>query len=245
MMSRQEVRRRRGVGGDAFAKKHLDYVEFSAEDASRSDPDYLVEVFAEVIEAGARDAQRPRHHRLRPARGVRRRSSATLRERMPGGDRVIWSAHCHNDLGMAVANSLAAVQNGARQIECTINGIGERAGNTSMEEVVMAIKTRARPLRRRHRHRHRADLPDQPAASRRSPASRSRSTSRSSATTPSRTRPASTRTACSSTARTTRSCARRRSGWRRTGWCSASTPAATRFVDAPARARPRHRPTST
>src|SRR5262249_19229164 len=60
----------------------------------------------------------------------------------PGGDRVRWSAHCHNDLGMAVANSLAAVRNAARQIECTVNGIGERAGNTSLEEVVMALKTR-------------------------------------------------------------------------------------------------------
>ena len=129
----------------------------------------------EVIEAGARDDQRPRHHRLRAARGVRR-ALPHLRERVPGGDRVIWSAHCHNDLGMAVANSLAAVQNGARQVECTVNGIGERAGNTSMEEVVMAIKTRGERLRRRHRRRHRADLPDQPPACRRSPASRCRST---------------------------------------------------------------------
>ncbi len=63
-------------------------------------------------------------------------------EKVPGADKVIWSAHCHNDLGLAVANSLAAVRNGARQIECTINGIGERAGNCSMEEVVMAMKTR-------------------------------------------------------------------------------------------------------
>src|SRR2546425_6099002 len=69
-----------------------------------------------------------------------------LRERVPGGKDVIWSAHCHNDLGMAVANSLAAVQNGARQIECTVNGIGERAGNTSMEEVGMAVHTRRQPL---------------------------------------------------------------------------------------------------
>ena len=67
---------------------------------------------------------------------------ANLIERTAGGDRVTWSAHCHNDLGLAVANSLAAVHNGARQIECTINGIGERAGNTSLEEVVMALRTR-------------------------------------------------------------------------------------------------------
>src|SRR5262249_2791871 len=66
----------------------------------------------------------------------------TLREKTPGGDRVVWSTHCHNDLGLAVANSLAAVEGGARQVECTINGIGQRAGNTSMEEVVMALRTR-------------------------------------------------------------------------------------------------------
>ena len=67
---------------------------------------------------------------------------AFMRENVAGADKVIWSAHCHNDLGLAVANSLAAIENGARQVECTINGIGERAGNTSMEEVVMALKTR-------------------------------------------------------------------------------------------------------
>ena len=86
--------------------------------------------------------QRAGHHRLRGARGVRRALPPSASRSTPGGDGVIWSAHCHNDLGMAVANSLAAVRNGARQVECTINGIGERAGNTSMEEVVMAIKTR-------------------------------------------------------------------------------------------------------
>src|SRR5690606_5916236 len=66
----------------------------------------------------------------------------TLRERVPNSDKAIWSVHCHNDLGMAVANSLAGVMAGARQVECTINGLGERAGNTSLEEVVMAVKTR-------------------------------------------------------------------------------------------------------
>src|SRR5207244_13402835 len=69
---------------------------------------------------------------------------SNLIERTAGADRVTWSAHCHNDLGLAVANSLAAVHNGARQIECTINGIGERAGNTSLEEVLMALRTRKR-----------------------------------------------------------------------------------------------------
>ena len=124
-----------------FAKQHVAYIEFSAEDASRSDPDYLVQVFGEVIKAGACTLNVPDT----TGYAVPQEFGALFRdliERTPGGDRVIWSAHCHNDLGMAVANSLAAVRNGARQIECTINGIGERAGNTSLEEVVMAIKTR-------------------------------------------------------------------------------------------------------
>src|SRR5215468_1348103 len=144
MMSRAEVIDA-AVWAVSRAKKHLDHVEFSAEDASRSDPDYLVEVFTAVIEAGARVVNVPdtTGYALPEEYGALFRM---LRERVPGGDRVIWSAHCHNDLGMAVANSLAAVQNGARQIECTVNGIGERAGNTSMEEVVMAIKTRRERL---------------------------------------------------------------------------------------------------
>ncbi len=124
-----------------FAKRHLDYIEFSAEDASRSDVDYLVQVFAEVIKAGACTLNVPDT----TGYAVPQEFGALFRDliaRTPGGDRVIWSAHCHNDLGMAVANSLAAVRGGARQVECTINGIGERAGNTSLEEVVMAIKTR-------------------------------------------------------------------------------------------------------
>jgi len=124
-----------------FAKQHLDYVEFSAEDASRSERDYLVQVFSEVIRAGARTLNVPDT----TGYAVPQEFGALFREliaQTPGGDRVIWSAHCHNDLGMAVANSLAAVRNGARQVECTINGIGERAGNTSLEEVVMAIRTR-------------------------------------------------------------------------------------------------------
>src|SRR5213596_2436354 len=140
MMSRKDVLDA-AVWAVKRAKQHLDYVEFSAEDASRSDPAYLIEVFGAVIDAGARTINVPdtTGYALPEEYGA---LFAMLRERVPGGDRVIWSAHCHNDLGMAVANSLAAVQNGARQIECTVNGIGERAGNTSMEEVVMAIKTR-------------------------------------------------------------------------------------------------------
>jgi len=140
MMSRKDVLDA-AVWAVRRAKQHLDYVEFSAEDASRSDPAYLVEVFGAVIDAGARTINVPdtTGYALPEEYGALFRM---LGERVPGGDRVLWSAHCHNDLGMAVANSLAAVQNGARQVECTVNGIGERAGNTSMEEVVMAIKTR-------------------------------------------------------------------------------------------------------
>jgi len=140
MMSRQEVidAARWAV---EFARKRIDYVEFSAEDASRSDPAYLVQVFAAVIEAGAATINVPDT----TGYAVPEEFGALIKQlitQTPGGDRVRWSAHCHNDLGMAVANSLAAVRNGARQVECTINGIGERAGNTSLEEVVMAIKTR-------------------------------------------------------------------------------------------------------
>ena len=124
-----------------YAKKHIDYIEFSAEDASRSDPEFLVQVFREVIRAGAKTINVP------DTTGYAIPSEfgslmANLIERTAGADRVTWSAHCHNDLGLAVANSLAAVANGARQVECTINGIGERAGNTSLEEVVMALRTR-------------------------------------------------------------------------------------------------------
>ncbi len=124
-----------------FAKQHVDYIEFSAEDASRSDPEYLAHVFAEVIRAGALTLNVPDT----TGYAVPSEFGALIKrliETTEGGERVTWSAHCHNDLGMAVANSLAAVRNGARQIECTVNGIGERAGNTSLEEVVMAIKTR-------------------------------------------------------------------------------------------------------
>ena len=141
MMSRRDVLDA-AVWAVTRARQHLDYIEFSAEDASRSVPDFLVEVFAAVIEAGARVINVPdtTGYTMPEEYGALFR---TLRERVPGADRVIWSAHCHNDLGMATANSLAAVLNGARQVECTVNGIGERAGNTALEEIVMAIRTRA------------------------------------------------------------------------------------------------------
>jgi 2-isopropylmalate synthase len=139
-MSRDEVLEA-AVKAVAHAKKFTDYVEFSAEDASRSDPEFLMQVFREVIRAGAKVINVPdtTGYAIPSEFGA---LIANLIERTAGGDRVIWSAHCHNDLGLAVANSLAAVHNGARQVECTINGIGERAGNTSLEEVVMALRTR-------------------------------------------------------------------------------------------------------
>ncbi len=125
----------------ARAKQHLDYIEFSCEDASRSDWDFMAKVCTEVIRAGARVINLPdtTGHAIPEEFGE---MFSYIRHNVDGSDRVIWSAHCHNDLGLAVANSLAAIRNGARQVECTINGIGERAGNTSMEEVVMALKTR-------------------------------------------------------------------------------------------------------
>jgi len=123
------------------ARGSVDDVEFSAEDATRSDWDYLVQVFSVALEAGASTLNVPDTVGYTTpdeyAALIRH-----LREKVPGSDRAVFSVHCHNDLGLAVANSLAAVRAGALQVECTVNGIGERAGNASLEEVVMAIKTR-------------------------------------------------------------------------------------------------------
>jgi len=139
-MTREQVLEA-AVKAVSYAKKFTDYIEFSAEDASRSDPEFLIQVFRAVIRAGAKTVNVPdtTGYAIPSEFGA---LMANLIERTAGAERVIWSAHCHNDLGLAVANSLAAVYNGARQIECTINGIGERAGNTSLEEVVMALRTR-------------------------------------------------------------------------------------------------------
>ena len=125
-----------------FARKLVADVEFSPEDGYRSDPDFLCRVLETVIDEGATTINIPDTvgYAIPELYGafIRR-----LRERIPNSDKAVWSVHCHNDLGMAVANSLAGVmQGGARQIECTINGLGERAGNCSLEEVVMALKTR-------------------------------------------------------------------------------------------------------
>lgn len=131
----------RAVQAVKWALEYTHDVEFSAEDAVRSEIDFLVRVFDAVIEAGATTINVPDTvgYSIPASWGER---MATLIAKVKNSDKVVWSTHCHNDLGMAVANSLAAVSNGARQVECTINGLGERAGNASLEEVVMAIKTR-------------------------------------------------------------------------------------------------------
>ncbi|MCI0706225.1 MAG: 2-isopropylmalate synthase [Ignavibacteriae bacterium] len=128
-----------------YAKSLCDNVEFSCEDASRSDINFLCELVAAAIDSGAVVINLPDTvgYALPEEYGA---MFSEIRRRVPGVDNVILSAHCHNDLGLAVANSLAAVHNGARQIECTVNGIGERAGNASLEEIVMAIKTRGEKL---------------------------------------------------------------------------------------------------
>jgi 2-isopropylmalate synthase len=124
-----------------LAKSLCDDVEFSPEDATRSDPDFLCQVLEAVIEAGATTVNIP------DTVGYTVPSEfadliQTIRRQVPGIERITISVHCHDDLGLAVANSLAAVSVGARQVECTINGIGERAGNASLEEFVMAMRVR-------------------------------------------------------------------------------------------------------
>src|SRR6476659_10098627 len=136
--SRQQVLDE-AVAAVTLARTYVEDVEFSAEDATRTDWDYLEEICKAVVAAGARTVNLPdtvgfsvpdEYGAL-----IKRMSTAL-------GDTAIVSVHCHDDLGLAVANSLAAIQNGARQVECTINGIGERAGNCSLEEIVMVLQTR-------------------------------------------------------------------------------------------------------
>ncbi len=124
------------------ARSLVPEVEFSAEDAGRTDMDFLCRIVESTIAAGARVINIPDTVGYMTPRefGGRIRE---LRERVPNSDQAIFSVHCHNDLGLSVANSLAAVENGARQVECTINGLGERAGNASLEEVVMILRTRS------------------------------------------------------------------------------------------------------
>ncbi len=136
---------RRGVEAVAYARSLCNEVEYSPEDAGRADPEYLYETLERVIEAGATVVNIPdtTGYTLPHEFGA---LIASLRQRVSNSDRALVSVHCHNDLGLATANSIAAVLNGARRVECTINGIGERAGNASLEEVVMILRTRERSL---------------------------------------------------------------------------------------------------
>jgi len=138
----------RGVWAVTHAKRSIEDIQYFAEDAGRADPEYLYRVLEAVIDAGATVVNIPDT----TGYATPDEWGALIRgivEHVPNIDRATIAVHCHNDLGLATANALAGVLGGARQVECTINGIGERAGNTSLEEVVMAIKTRADTLRLR------------------------------------------------------------------------------------------------
>jgi 2-isopropylmalate synthase len=123
------------------ARQFTDDVEFSAEDATRSDRDFLCQIVESVIAAGATTVNLPDTVGYATPEDIRD-FFEEIRRRVPNSDKAIFSAHCHDDLGLAVANSLSAIQGGVRQVECTINGIGERAGNASLEEIVMALRVR-------------------------------------------------------------------------------------------------------
>ena len=138
--SRAEIMKA-AVDAVRHARGYCQDVEFSPEDASRTDFDYMCDVLSAVIDAGARTINIPDTVGYAiPTEWAER--IARIREKVHGVDQAVLSVHCHNDLGQAVANSLTALMHGARQVECTINGIGERAGNASLEEIVMALRTR-------------------------------------------------------------------------------------------------------
>ena len=139
-MTREEVLKR-AYESVVYAKSLCDDVEFSAEDASRSDPDFLCAVLSEAIRAGAKTVNVPDTVGYAVPDEYGELISYVIKN-VKGIENADVSVHCHNDLGIATANSLAAVKAGATQVECTVNGIGERAGNTALEEVVMALYTR-------------------------------------------------------------------------------------------------------
>ena len=129
------------VDGVTRARQYTDDVEFSAEDATRTDHDFMCKVVETAIACGATTINLPDTVGYATPEDMRE-FFEEIRRRVPNADKAVFSAHCHDDLGLAVANSLAALQGGVRQIECTINGIGERAGNASLEEIVMALRVR-------------------------------------------------------------------------------------------------------
>src|SRR5713226_1761693 len=139
-MAKEEIVRR-AVEGVERARSYCDDIEFSPEDAARTELEFLAEVVEKVIEVGATTLNIPDT----VGYAVPEQYAAAIRylkQNVRGIDKIVLSVHCHNDLGLAVANSLAALKEGARQVECTINGIGERAGNCALEEIVMAVRTR-------------------------------------------------------------------------------------------------------
>jgi 2-isopropylmalate synthase len=139
-MAKEEIVRR-AVAGVERARSYCEDIEFSPEDAARTELDFLAEVVEKAVAAGATTINIPDT----VGYAVPSQYAAAIRylkQNVPGIDKVVLSVHCHNDLGLAVANSLTALMEGARQVECTINGLGERAGNCALEEVVMAVKTR-------------------------------------------------------------------------------------------------------
>src|SRR5437763_4173194 len=140
-MAKEEIVRR-AVESVQRAKSYCDDIEFSPEDAARTELDFLAEIVERAVEAGATTLNIPDT----VGYAVPSQYAAAIRhlkQHVRGIDKVVLSVHCHNDLGLAVANSLAALHEGARQVECTINGLGERAGNCALEEIVMAVRTRA------------------------------------------------------------------------------------------------------
>jgi 2-isopropylmalate synthase len=139
-MSREDCLRA-AMSAVRLARNHTDDVQFSAEDATRSDPDFLCQIIEAVIQSGAKTINLPDTVGYSTPDEVAHFFRSVI-SRVPSSDQVTFSAHCHDDLGLAVANTLAALGAGARQVECTINGIGERAGNASLEEIVMAIRVR-------------------------------------------------------------------------------------------------------
>ena len=139
-MDKEEIIRR-AVAGVRRAAGYCDDIEFSPEDAARTETDFLCQVVEAAIAAGATTVNIPDTVGYATPAHMGR-VIRNLIDRVPNIDRAVISMHCHNDLGLAVANSLAGIENGAGQVECTINGIGERAGNCSLEEVVMALRTR-------------------------------------------------------------------------------------------------------
>ena len=197
------------VASVARARNYTDNVEWSCEDGTRTEHDFLCRCVEAAIKAGATTINMPDTVGYTVPEEYFAMFKM-VRERVPNADQARFSVHCHDDLGMAVANSLAGVRAGARQIECTINGIGERAGNAALEEVVMAMRVRNDVM------------PfwtgiDSTMLTRASKlvaavtSFRCSTTRPSSAATPSRTKAAFTRTACSSTPRPTRSCSPRTS----------------------------------